>query len=211
MKALVVTGGNPPNLELLKEYSRKSNLIIGADKGCDYLYEGKIKPDYILGDFDSVHKETIKYFKSLGVEENKYKKEKDDTDTKIAVDLAISKGAKEIYILGATGTRVDHVLSNLGLMLLGLKCSVIVEIIDEYNRIFLTDKSLKIKGNKDDIVSFHAYSEVVENLTIKGAKYELNNYNLHLGDGITTSNEFIGKDIEITFNKGKLIIIYSKD
>ncbi|WP_300383941.1 thiamine diphosphokinase [Clostridium sp.] len=211
MRALIVTGGNIPNLEILKKYSESSDLIIGADKGCDYLFKGKIKPDYILGDFDSADKETIKYFKKLGVKDNKYKKEKDDTDTKIAVELAIEKGAKEIYILGATGTRIDHVLSNLGLMLLGLKHSIKVELIDEYNRIFLTDKSLKIKGNKGDIVSFHAYSEVVESLSIKGAKYELNNYNLLLGDGITTSNEFVDKDIEITFNKGKLIIIYSKD
>lgn len=211
MKALVVTGGNPPSLELLKEYSKKVNLIIGADKGCDFLYKGKVKPDYILGDFDSVQKETLNYFEELGVKENKYKKEKDDTDTKIAIDLAITKGAKKIYILGATGTRIDHVLSNLGLMLLGLKHSVRVEIIDEHNRIFLTDKSLKIKGNKGDIVSFHAYSEVVENLSIKGSKYELSNYNLSLGDGITTSNEFLEKDIEITFDKGKLIIFYSKD
>lgn len=211
MKVLVVTGGNPPTLDLLKEYSKKANLIIGADKGCDSLYKAKIKPNYILGDFDSVQKETLNYFEELGVKENKYKKEKDDTDTKIAIDLAITEGAKEIYILGATGTRMDHVLSNLGLMLLGLKHSVRVEIIDEYNRIFLTDKSLKIKGNKGDIVSFHAYSEVVENLSIKGAKYELSNYNLSLGDGITTSNEFLEKEIEITFNKGKLIIFYSKD
>lgn len=211
MKVLVVTGGNPPSLELLMKYSKKSDLIIGADKGCDILYEGKIKPDYILGDFDSVQKETLKYFEELGIKENKYKKEKDDTDTKIAVDLAITKGAKEVYILGATGTRIDHVLSNLGLMLLGLKHSVKVEIIDEYNRIFITDKNLKIKGNKGDIVSFHAYSESVENLSIKGAKYELNNYNLSVGDGITTSNEFLEGDIEITFDKGKLIIFYSKD
>lgn len=211
MKALVVTGGNPPSLELLYKYSKKANLIIGADKGCDSLYKANIKPDYILGDFDSVQKETLNYFEELGVKENKYKKEKDDTDTKIAINLAITEGAKEIYILGATGTRMDHVLSNLGLMLLGLKNSVRVEIIDEYNKIFLTDKSLKIKGNKGDIVSFHAYSEVVENLSIKGSKYEISNYNLFLGDGITTSNEFIGKDIEITFDKGKLIIFYSKD
>lgn len=211
MKVLVVTGGNPPRLELLYEYSKKSDLIIGADKGCDFLYKGKVKPDYILGDFDSVQKETLKYFEDLGIKENKYKKEKDDTDTKIAIDLAITKGAKEIYILGATGTRIDHVLSNLGLMLLGLKHSVKVEIIDDYNRIFLTDKNLNIKGNKGDIVSFHAYSEMVENLSIKGAKYELSNYNLSLGDGITTSNEFLDKEIEITFDKGKLIIFYSKD
>ena len=108
-------------------------------------------------------------------EKIKYKKEKDFTDTEIAFNLAVEKGAKEIVLLGGTGTRYDHSLSNLGLMLKALKMSIILKIIDDNNIIFLTDKSMILKGNKGDTISFHAYCECVKNLNICGSKYDLIN------------------------------------
>ncbi|ASW42963.1 thiamine diphosphokinase [Clostridium isatidis] len=211
MKALIVSGGNPPGYELLKEKSEDADIIIGVDRGCDILYKYKIEPDYILGDFDSADILTLNYFEKLGIEKIKLKREKDDTDSKVALDFAIDKGAKYIIFLGATGTRLDHTLSNLGLMLQGLEKGVLVVIEDEYNKVFLAKENIKIKGEKGQIVSFKAYSGLVKNLTIKGAKYELNNYNLKIEDGITTSNEFLDKNIELIFDSGILMILYSKD
>lgn len=211
MKALIVSGGNPPSYELLKDKLENSDLIIGVDRGCDVLYKYKIRPDYILGDFDSANLSSLNYFDKLGVDKIKLKREKDDTDSKVALDFAISKGAKYITFLGAIGTRLDHTLSNLGLMFQGLEKGILVIIEDEYNKVFLTKENIKIKGEKGQIVSFKAYSGLVKNLTIKGAKYELNNYNLNIEDGITTSNEFIGEEIELYFDSGILMILYSKD
>ena len=96
-------------------------------------------------------------------------------------------------------------------MLKALKMSIILKIIDDNNIIFLTDKSMILKGNKGDTISFHAYCECVKNLNICGSKYDLINYDLCLGDGLTTSNEFIGNDIKITFDSGILMVLYTKD
>ena len=211
MKAIIVSGGKAPSKQLLLNEIKNSNLIIGADKGCEVLYNYNISPNYILGDFDSADKDIIKAMEVSGCEKNKYKKEKDFTDTEIAFNLAVEKGAKEIVLLGGTGTRYDHSLSNLGLMLKALKMSIILKIIDDNNIIFLTDKSMILKGNKGDTISFHAYFECVKNLNICGSKYDLINYDLCLGDGLTTSNEFIGNDIKITFDSGILMVLYTKD
>lgn len=211
MKAIIVSGGKAPSKQLLLNEIKNSNLIIGADKGCEVLYNYNISPNYILGDFDSADKDIIKAMEVSGCEKNKYKKEKDFTDTEIAFNLAVEKGAKEIVLLGGTGTRYDHSLSNLGLMLKALKMSIILKIIDDNNIIFLTDKSMILKGNKGDTISFHAYCECVKKLNICGSKYDLINYDLCLGDGLTTSNEFIGNDIKITFDSGILMVLYTKD
>ncbi|EEH98184.1 thiamine pyrophosphokinase [Clostridium sp. 7_2_43FAA] len=211
MKAIIVSGGEAPSKQLLLNEIKNSNLIIGADKGCEVLYNYNISPNYILGDFDSADKDIIKAMEVSGCEKIKYKKEKDFTDTEIAFNLAVEKGAKEIVLLGGTGTRYDHSLSNLGLMLKALKMSIILKIIDDNNIIFLTDKSMILKGNKGDTISFHAYCECVKNLNICGSKYDLINYDLCLGDGLTTSNEFIGNDIKITFDSGILMVLYTKD
>lgn len=211
MKALIVSGGKAPSKHLLLESYKKADIIIGADKGCEVLYQYNISPKYILGDFDSADNKIIACMEANGCKKIKYKKEKDFTDTEIAFNLALEEGATEIILLGVTGTRYDHSLSNIGLMLKGLKKSIHVEIVDDNNRIFLCDKSMILRGNKGDIISFHAYCEIVKNFTIKNSKYDLLNYDLSLGDGLTTSNEFVGKDIKITFDSGIIMVIYSKD
>ena len=211
MKVVIISGGKEPSKNLLFKEIKDANIIIGADKGCEVLYKYDITPDYILGDFDSANKEIINLIESKAKEKIKYNSEKDYTDTEIAYNLAVEKGANEIVLLGATGTRYDHSLSNLGLMLRGLRKSIKVKVIDDNNFIFLTDKPILLKGRKGNTISFHAYCDEVKNFNIIGAKYELNNFNLKLGDSITTSNEFLDKDIRITFDTGIIMVLYTND
>ncbi|MGG7143761.1 thiamine diphosphokinase [Clostridium nigeriense] len=211
MKVVIISGGKEPSKTLILKELKDADLIIGADKGCEVLYKYNITPDYILGDFDSADMDIINSIESKSGEKIRFKREKDYTDTELAYNLAVEKGADEIILLGATGTRYDHSLSNLGLMLRGLKKSIKVKVIDDNNYIFLTDKSIRLKGNKGDTISFHAYCDEVKNFSIKGSKYNLRNYNLKLGDSLTTSNEFTEEDINITFDSGIVMILYTKD
>lgn len=211
MKAIIVSGGKAPSKKLLENIIKDGNIIIGADRGCEVLIQNKIIPDYVLGDFDSASKETILKLEQLGVPKTKFKEEKDFTDTTSAFNLAIDKGATEIVLLGATGTRYDHALGNIGLLLKALQLGVKAEIIDDNNKIYMINKPEILYGNYGDIISFHAYSDLVSELTIKGAKYELNNYDLAVGDSLTVSNEFLDKPIEINFKNGTLMVLYTKD
>ena len=95
----------------------KPDAVIAADAGMEYLYRSHRVPDVIVGDFDSVGTEALAYFKTLpGVAIQKLIPEKDDTDTESAIRLAIRRGAERITLLGATGTRLDHVLGNIELL-----------------------------------------------------------------------------------------------
>ncbi len=211
MKAVIISGGKEPSKDIVFREIQDADIIIGADKGCEVLYKYDITPDYILGDFDSANDEIINSIEERAKKKITYKREKDYTDTEIAYNLAVEKGANEIILLGATGTRYDHSLSNLGLMLRGVKSSIKVKVIDDNNFIFLTDKSITLQGNKGDIISFQAYCDEIKNFNISGAKYNLSNYTLKLGDGITTSNEFLDEDIRVNFDNGILMILYTKD
>lgn len=211
MKAVIISGGKEPSKDILFKEIKDANLIIGADKGCEVLYKYNITPDYILGDFDSADANIINSLENKAKRKIKFKREKDYTDTEIAYNLAVEKGATEIILLGATGTRYDHSLSNFGLMLSGLRKSILVKVIDDNNYIFLIDKPRTLYGNIGDTISFHAYCEEVKNFNINGAKYNLSNYNLKLGDSLTTSNEFMEEKINITFDSGIVMVLYTKD
>lgn len=211
MKALIISGGKAPSLELVREEISKCDLLICADKGAECLIKYGIYPDILLGDFDSINEDTLNDFKNKKVDIVKFCSEKDFTDTEAAVEKAIENGASKIVMLGCTGSRLDHVLGNIGMLLKCLNLGVKATIKDENNEIFLINKPTKIKGKKGNIFSLLSYSSDVENLTIIGGKYPLNNYHLEVGNAIGVSNEFVEEEVTLNFTKGTLLVIFSKD
>ena len=212
MNCLIVAGGVKPKDEIINYYSEQCELIIGVDKGCNYLFEAKVKPNYIVGDFDSSNLEVIGEMVREGVVKYQYQCEKNFTDSEEAFELGISKNAKRIIFLGATGQRFDHTLGNLGLLLKALKSGVLSEIVDDRNKMFLINENTVIKRDKEyKYISFLAYNSRVEEFSIKGAKYNLDKYTLEIGDSRTVSNEFITDEIRLELSNGTILVVYSKD
>jgi len=211
MKVLIVSGGTAPSRELIQDQIKDNPLIICADGGGNCLYNYKIIPEYLVGDFDSIDGEALMFFKSNNCKIEKYPRDKNFTDTEIALNKAVDLRADEIIFTGCTGTRLDHVFANLGLL---LKCNYLNikgYIKDENNIIELLQGSKIIKGHQGQTFSLHAYCDCVKNLSIIGARYKLDNYDLYMGDGRTVSNEFLDKDVNIIFDDGKLLLIRSRD
>lgn len=211
MNVAIVSGGTQPSKELLKKYLKEVDFIIAADKGCEYLYEYNIVPDLILGDFDSARSDILEKIEEQVKEVMKFKPEKDYTDTEIAVIEAVKRGGRKIYLFGATGTRMDHTLGNIGLLLKARKKEVILEIIDNNNRMYLGNNRMILVGNRGENISFHALSDKVINFCIRGAKYNLENYEMDLLDPRAICNEFLETPIEICYEKGEVLIIHSTD
>ena len=208
MRCLIVSGGNSPKDELFLEEIEKANYLIAADKGAETFIKNNITPDLAVGDFDSINNECKKLIKNWNI--IKFNPEKDLTDSEIAVLEAIKKDCNEIIMLGFTGTRIDHTIANLGLLKKALDKNIKAYILDDNNKIFILNKPTVLKGNFGKLISFQAFSEV-RNFCIKNAKYELKNYDLNFGDPRTVSNEFLEKDIEVTFTDGEVLVIYPID
>lgn len=212
MKIVIVSGGTPPSYELIREELKDSSFLICADSGGECLHKYNIVPNFLMGDFDSISREALEFFRA---QENcivdTYPKDKDFTDTELVLNKAIDLGANEIVFLGCTGTRIDHLMGNVGMLLRCLKINVKAYIKDNNNIIEITDKPIRIKKEKGTTFSLQAYCNKIEDLNIRGAKFELNHYDLTLGDPRTISNEFLNKDIDINFKSGILLIFFSKD
>ena len=211
MKAVLIGGGKKPSKNLIEKHTRNSEIIICADGGGDCLYEYSILPDFLLGDFDSISEEALKFFKSKLKNIDTFPAEKDSTDSELCVDKALSLGVTEIVMLGFTGTRIDHLLGNLGLLHKCMNLGIIAELEDDNNSVTISDKSLNIRRNNMKYFSLQAYSDVVDNVNIQGAKYPLINYKLLKGDPRTISNEFCEEEVFINFTSGTLLVIQSKD
>ena len=211
MKVAIVTGGKPPSENLLRKYLEKVDFIIAADKGSECLYNYNIIPDLLLGDFDSTKKEILDDLKSKVKEVIKFPPEKDYTDTEIAIIEAIKRGAGKIYLFGGVGSRIDHTLGNIGLLLTTKKKGAILEIIDDNNRLYLGKNKMTIFGKCGENISFHALCDKVTQFKIKGAKYNLESYDMSLLDPRAICNEFIDTPIDISYEDGELLILHSID
>ena len=143
----IIAGGKIEDafaIEVLKGFAEKT--VIAADSGMEFLRRNEIVPQVIIGDFDSVSKETLEWFqKKEGIVWHRLNPQKDDTDTEFALRLAISMGAECITVLGGTGSRLDHVLGNIELLGIGLELGVEIELLDANNRIRMTDHGMVLK------------------------------------------------------------------
>jgi len=211
LNVMIVTGGIAPSEMLLRDYLDKVDFIIAADSGSECLYNYNIVPDLLLGDFDSVKKEILDNAKLKIKEVLEFPPEKDYTDTEIAIMEAIKRGAKKIYLFGAIGSRMDHTLGNIGLLLTTKRRGATLEIIDDNNRLYIGEKKMKLFGEYGENISFHALCDKVKSFNIRGAKYNLETCDISLLDPRAICNEFIDTPIEISYEEGELLILHSID
>ncbi|QHQ62045.1 thiamine diphosphokinase [Anaerocolumna sedimenticola] len=214
-RILIITGG-AASIDFVREFLIKNRFdtIIAVDSGLVTASKLGIPLQYIVGDFDSVPRELIESYRNdKSVIINEFNPEKDATDTHIALSLGLELNGSEIVILGATGTRIDHMLANIHLLYLPLNKNIKASIIDEHNKIYMINKSTAIYKNKlfGPFVSLQPFTEVVKGITLKGFKYPLNNYTMLKGDSIGTSNEVVEEQADISLEDGILIVIEARD
>lgn len=215
---IIVSGGNIHKdfaLDFLKKNKTENTCLIAADRGVEFFMGTDLEPDVAVGDFDSLSAEGAKYMETLKhTEIRRLKPEKDDSDTQSAANYAIEQGTERIMILGATGNRIDHLMANFGLLMLGKIKQVQIVLVDAYNYMSLIESGMVLKKEEQfgKYVSFFPIEGEVTGLTLKGFKYPLNSYTLKVEDsGLTVSNEISDPEAEVTFETGKLLMIMSRD
>ena len=199
-------------LPILK--SEETEFVIGVDKGLEFLYKHEIKPDYIVGDFDSVSRELVDYYREeLNVPIREFNPVKDASDTEIALRLCLGLNRHEIWILGGTGKRVDHLWANVQCLKIALDAGADARIVDSHNQIRLLDHGITLE--KDE--AFGPYFSVfplefpVDDFNITGAKYPLKNHILKPYGSLCVSNEFQEDTVEISFAFGVVILMETRD
>lgn len=211
-RAVIISGGEIKDYSFYKEYINESDYIICADGGSRHIDGLKTDVDLFLGDFDSCDFDLTKkgrYFASSEV--LRFKKEKDSTDTHIAVCEAMDRGYTNISIIAALGGRMDHMMANVYLLKLMDDNGAEGEIADEKNIVRYFSKSFTVSKKEGFYISFLPLSETVTGLNLSGLKYSLSDYTLKSGDSICISNEFAEDEARIEFESGELLMVLSKD
>ena len=242
MKIVLMTAGGSIDPDLPADFlSQKTeygiDTVVACDRGYEALAALGVTPDIVIGDFDSVSTEIRENIlsedsripsglRSSGPETDnraetympsceviRLNPEKDDTDTEAAIALCIERGAGKIYLFGATGSRVDHMLGNIELLAYAADRGCELVILDRHNRIRLATQPLTVTkaGQWGSFISLIPYSPVVEKLTLRGFKYEVTDLDIKKGNTLGISNEITAETADISFVSGKLLVIESSD
>ena len=207
MRALIYTGGsvNPSNIT---EHPKKDDLCIAADGGYRNALTLDVTPDLVLGDFDSLGDCKI----PDNVERLQVPAEKDFTDTQLAVETALGRGATEIVIIGGLDGRLDHTLSNLAILEDLSKKKIHAHITNGNNRVrYLNATSTLIPRSGFRYLSLLTLSEKAKGVDVEGCKYPLKNATLHRDFQYAVSNEITGNCALVSVRKGGVYIVESAE
>jgi thiamine pyrophosphokinase len=115
MVTVVCTGGEVPPTSLSLSWLDAGQRTIAADGGLAMLKNWGRKADLWIGDGDSLPGDLADwspwYTDTRVLDPNK-----DDSDTDAAVKAALDGGAREVWLLGGSGGRMDHWWANLRLI-----------------------------------------------------------------------------------------------
>lgn len=206
-RCVIVAAGEIHNYERARDFLRDDDFFIFCDGGLSHAGGLGIKPDVVVGDFDSCDANDLEWWKKQS-EIIQLPREKDDTDTLFAVKLAVERGYCDFLLLGAMGGRFDHALGNISILLYLNGLGKEALLIDDYS-------VMQIVGNKtlyiEDSCSYFSVLTVagdVSGVNIKNAKYPLENARLTCDFQLGISNEVLpGKVAEVSVASGRVLVV----
>ena len=176
--------------------------IYCADGGANIVYQLNLIPKEIYGDLDSIKDEVKDFYTKKNVKFIKFNVEKDYTDSELVLN-EIEKKYDKIYAIAALGGSIDHELTNINLL---NRYSNLI-FVSQKEKMFKIEKSYDFSNMKNKKVSFIIFSDKVENLTLKGFKYDVENLDLTKGETRCVSNIIEKNEARLTLKNGALLCV----
>ena len=189
----------------------KRTFTVAVDGGIRFFLNNNIYPDVLIGDFDSSPRLSPEYLTHMEV--LTYPTEKDKTDSQLALELALARGAEIIEIFGAVSeAEIDHTLGNIFLL----------ELVNKFNRDNDKNVSARLIGPDMELAmiengeaDFHArkddYLSIIPmsanpKVEFIGLRYPPPARPLRIGESLSLRNQFTGRQAHIKI-AGKAIVV----
>jgi len=201
MKALIIANSILPKYSRFEKHVKEASLILCADGGANQAFAISIKPDFVVGDLDSITTETKSKLQQTQLI---HRPSQYITDLEKTLQFAIEKGIKKATIIGTSGGRLDHQICNLNILEKFCDRLEIATIDDSGVGNFVTNE-LEFEGKIGQQISIFAFRKA-EGISTQGLKYPLENSTLEwaVNDGL--SNEIIANHVKISVEKGVLFV-----
>lgn len=191
-------------------------LVVAADGGARHAAGLGLAVDHWIGDGDSLPPTELEKLRGAGILVELVARDKDESDTELALGVAIAAGATEIVVLGAFGgRRLDHALANVSLLGRPALLDRRAVLLDVGARVRLVRApgrdgqplTTSLAGRPGDLVSLLPFGADVGGVTTTGLRYPLADEPLLLGAARGLSNVRDGADASFTHRSGLLLVV----
>ncbi len=215
MRIIIIGNGTINDRNIIKDNIMDNDIVVCCDGGLNYAFEEGIIPKCIIGDFDSVSEQVLKFFENKNIPIKKFPTKKDYTDMELCLEFCIKLSketqAEEIIILGGIGSRFDHSLANAHILKMAADEGITASLLNENNRVYLIKDNIKIRGLKGSLVSLIPFGEKAKGVKTNGLFYELDSEDMLFGRSLGISNVITAQEAEISLTQGYLFVILAKD
>ena len=219
--AIVLADGDVPPPDLLDgawpAWADGVDLVVAADGGARHAPALGLLVDAWVGDGDSISVAELAALEGAGTDLQRVPVDKDQTDTELAIDVAIQRGAARITILGALGgPRLDHGLANVALLagpaLIGIDAVLYDARATRLSLITAPDSrgdpvERPIAGRIGDVVSLLPLADAARGVTTGGLRFPLAAEDLPLGTTRGVSNVRTATAAAVRLESGRLLVI----
>ena len=202
--AVVFLHGNNTDVSQATFYCKKADLIICADGGAEHALKLGIVPDMIIGDLDSLPSSTKKTLPKT-VKILQYPREKDFTDSELAIEYAIKQHIDKIIVFGYFGDRFDHMMANLFHF---SQYDIDISIIEALQQFSFIKNASHFEGKPGDELSLIPLTKICSGISTMGLQYPLTNATLKNGSTRGVSNVFMTNSAQVEIQKGILLAVY---
>lgn len=206
MRAVIVGNGQLPTRGL-RRLLRQADLVVCADGGLRPMRALGIAPQVAIGDFDSASSSLLAWARRRGTRLQAHPREKDKTDSELAVQYALRAGANTIDLIGVLGGRLDHALTNIGLLIAIARQRRRARIVHGDTELFLATPRASIPGQVGDRVSLIPLSARVAGVSTHGLKYALAHGTLRMDATRGISNEITASPARVRARRGWLLVV----
>ena len=210
MHVVIFAGGTVQTGRAMMTALAQADLIIAADSGAETALSQGYVPALVVGDFDSLHMSTAD-LEARGCRLVRAAIEKDETDTELAIQVALEHGATAITLLGAIGgARFDHTMANV-LLLAGIE-TVPMRIVDGPMTCWLLrgPASTSIIGQRGDLLSLFPLTGEASGVRTENLYYPLRGEALRFGKPRGVSNVLNGPQAQVSLENGLLLVIHTE-
>ena len=206
--AVVVIGGLPIDKSVAK-YLPRYDYVIAADSGLHSAIDLGLRVNLVIGDMDSVDPAVLVAAEINGVTIQRMPRDKDATDTELALLAAVAHGSRQIVLVTGGGGRLDHQLGVLSAMQhKALEDCEVSALWDTARMQLLRGPGLcTIHGKVGDVVGLIAQHGDAIGVTTDGLKWSLNEGTLEAHSSRGVSNELVTATATISLAHGQLFVI----
>ena len=212
--ALIVADGDVPSrADVDRVLGGAPQLVIAADGGALKAEALGYPARVVVGDADSLAPAQADRLRAAGAEVVVHPAAKDESDTELALNEALNRGATRVVIIGAFGgKRLEHTLANILLIAAERLKGRDICLADGAStvRVMHGPGSLELNGDAGDFVSLLPLTGHVSGVTTLGLRYPLTREVLEQGPARGLSNEMLAGAATIQIDQGRLAVIHTR-